>query len=1222
MANSFTIDVTQWQMVDKTPTPNSANLVESSGVADEIIVTRATIAFPSIIIYDEYYNVQGVPTADPNHKYRRLPMVRCYGAGTILFKGIQCPSALRLFNEQRQYIINEDIDLNVGDNTITIPSNAAYFGMYWTIHQSGEVDKDYSNSFIETKTSIISHIPINTKNIAEVAAKANNNETIISGIINDGILLSNKCCFEDIIVDGEYYDVNGNVVANSSYWRFPPIYANSKIYVEFNDIRANSLSIRWADKNNNIISTENLYRAIGHITEVTPPQNAVKALIYGSISDGYDYSDSYIYDINVWAEEHTSEIRYVKSKNIYSKESLVSGYIKSNGTINISSSYKTTPYIPIKNGQSIAFSPRVAYFLAFKKNLYPITSSYISTEEANYVYTASEDGYIRATFAIEDVLNDNIQIEYSSSVTDRVSPNLILTNVDIEKYEEAIGLKSKLELTKLSLGWFKEYIIYDKYYNTDGTVKDDSNHRYRMLPLIKVPAGAQNVQMSLKTFNNQGVTARCYNSKGSFIGSLGFILNDDDIQVCTLTNTELEDITYLGLYWRKASTEDDYMKSWLSFDDISNHSRRLANIEKNLNVIKQAVTIANSDKIAIIGDSYTESHYTVKNKAYINKLSLFSDFEFVNWGRSGDIYLGRLNSIREGNNYYGTQTFKDIAPKYAMMCCYTNDIKYMGLIDYIKCLDNICTTLVGIGTTPIICTEYHTDYNSESDSNVKTCLKNYADEHGYLFWDIATYADLTRKGGFSYKYPPFWSGSHAGTRTNAIEADPYEMYLKGMERPEKSLKLFRLRGVSLPVSLDDIIFRTNEDRAKLFTEICVGHTYITDPANVDNCTSAAQSVCNDEYQLLQKKSEVIFGAACLVSCVLPAKAMGLSSIKLKLSSSGVSHVYALNRLASPYTHYNRYSRFDYTALNVAPQAGDTYIYEDGGTTYTVVKVVEGAGDYGSLGYILCSPANVNTNTGGTLTKVSGSGDPSIPFSYKSIGYDILSVNNDTCGHWEELTGNGGEYEVTNIMGCVEDDKIHFLISGSNIKITDVSVEFIGTVGKVYDQKQIELKYNRNNLNQELLPSNTFANAGTLDTDWNVTPIDIYEKTQGYDVYPVGCNSVVKVTDSVSLDCVIDSSNLKPFKNIAWLEIWCRYFPDVYSDGSGNQITEISYDYNDLVVEIGSQEKLLIELKERINTHWKIVRKPVVINDNLTDLCLSIKSDSKGIEVAYVSLKYE
>lgn len=58
------------------------------------------------------------------------------------------------------------------------------------------------------------------------------------------------------------------------------------------------------------------------------------------------------------------------------------------------------------------------------------------------------------------------------------------------------------------------------------------------------------------------------------------------------------------------------------------------------------VTVATSDKIGIIGDSYTESAYTVKGKSYIAKLSLFSDFNFVNFGKSGDIYLGRIYDIR------------------------------------------------------------------------------------------------------------------------------------------------------------------------------------------------------------------------------------------------------------------------------------------------------------------------------------------------------------------------------------------------------------------------------------------------------------------------------------------------------------------------------------------------------------------------------------------------
>ena len=63
---------------------------------------------------------------------------------------------------------------------------------------------------------------------------------------------------------------------------------------------------------------------------------------------------------------------------------------------------------------------------------------------------------------------------------------------------------------------------------------------------------------------------------------------------------------------------------------------------------------------------------------------------------------------------------------------------------------------------------------------------------------------------------------------------------------------------------------------------------------------------------------------------------------------------------------------------------------------------------------------------------------------------------------------------------------------------------------------------------------------------------------------------------------------------AILEVWARYFPEEYTDGSGNQITEDSYDYAVLKAETGmsNRKASYVTLKERVNTHWKIIQFPI------------------------------
>lgn len=82
--------------------------------------------------------------------------------------------------------------------------------------------------------------------------------------------------------------------------------------------------------------------------------------------------------------------------NLFDPESAVSGYIKDTGNISSGASYITSDYIPIKNGQQVYIN-RIRTFLAFDAEKNPITDSYVSTTQNNFVYTATQDGYIRAS---------------------------------------------------------------------------------------------------------------------------------------------------------------------------------------------------------------------------------------------------------------------------------------------------------------------------------------------------------------------------------------------------------------------------------------------------------------------------------------------------------------------------------------------------------------------------------------------------------------------------------------------------------------------------------------------------------------------------------------------------------------------------------------------------------------------------------------------------------
>lgn len=628
------------------------------------------------------------------------------------------------------------------------------------------------------------------------------------------------------------------------------------------------------------------------------------------------------------------------------------------------------------------------------------------------------------------------------------------------------------------------------------------------------------------------------------------------------------------------------------------------------------VTVANSDRIVIIGDSYTESHYSVKGKSYISKLSLFSDYNFENFGESGDIYIGRLDRIRNNKSVYGNMTFKQLKPKFAMLCCYTNDTKYLSIDQYITTLENTIKTLISLGCEPIVCTEYHTNGSWDSDTSARTAMLNLAKRYGLMFWDIAEMCDYlcARK-----RYNPFWGGSHPGTRSNAIESDNYEKYLIGLESPCKSLKIFRKRGGVDASSLDNLMFHNNEERAERFAEIQIGHSALNDAANVDIVNGAKpNSRVNSEYQSLMGNEGVLFNGIALASGIIPVVSPTTIGLNLKGIDRNDIKVYVKNTLKGPFVKNVKYSRFDYLECAELPSEGSVY-KDSNGTEYTVKAAFVGGGDGEAKGRIYCLPDSSSTEAG-TLTKVSGDGDATITFDYRCSSYLDSDVSNDTCGHYEELNrDDSGIYYLTEeqLASCVEIDKIHFLVvADGDFTLTDLSLVYAGGYPKSYRRTCIDyIKTNELNDNEEILSSPTFEQV----SDWTnaiVTPT--YETT---DIYPMHLSKKVDVSTDNFISQLIPGGKLK--SGLYTLEIWCRYFPEVFTDGTGEQITEDSYDYKNIVARIGNTEKYICSLKERVNTHWKMVQFPIWIDrchNAHKDIELQIGSDNGTIEVCKVSLK--
>ena len=634
------------------------------------------------------------------------------------------------------------------------------------------------------------------------------------------------------------------------------------------------------------------------------------------------------------------------------------------------------------------------------------------------------------------------------------------------------------------------------------------------------------------------------------------------------------------------------------------------------------ITPENSDRIVLLGDSYTESGFTVKGKAYINKLSLFSDYSFENMALSGDIYYGNIDRIRTGVQRYGT-CFEEAGPRFAMLCCFTNDIKTLTAEEYADALRRTCEEFIGRGVEPIICTEYHALNMAPFIVSVN---EQVAREYGCPCWDIASIVQIIR----GRDHAQYWGGTHAGTRTNALQSDNYEKFLEGLERPHHSMKVFRVRDSWKSAGLEALLFHTNEERAKRFRELMIGHTSLVDSAMVDQCTEAERIMQNSEYAMLMRGEAVSFADAALVSVVIPGDCRSTAGMALRLQSNRDVTVYVKDIGAGSYERPRRYVRFDFTSgVACIPSVGDQYrCSEFPDAVLTVREVVLGQGDGSAVGYLLCSGVSGNksyTDDGGTLEKVSGEGDASIAFTYKSVGYRAVELNGQKLGGWTELQGRDGLYVLPEELRSrsIFRDRVDFLITAEgNFELKNIEAEWSGTERKTYIRRERSFLSNLARETEEWIGQPVFGCPGEEDQYWHVVPLKPKDGC-----CPAGCKSIAEVTGEQGICAVLDAHRMglhKPYKSgTAVLEVWARYYPEEYTDGSGSQITEDSYDYALLKAEIGREgaPSSYVTLKERVNTHWKIVQFHVELTGGMPegDFHLKLYSD-RTLQIARVSMK--
>lgn len=152
--------------------------------------------------------------------------------------------------------------------------------------------------------------------------------------------------------------------------------------------------------------------------------------------------------IFIYHEYTRNDMHFKTGKNLFNPndESVKDGYYLSGstGAMNASSAYGVSGYIPVKNNVTVVISPAARHFLAYDKNGVPISASWKNTNQNNYAFTPSADGFIRFTFWASD--KSSVQVETGSTPTTyeayrRIAEDGIdfLNNTTKTKVQQMIG---------------------------------------------------------------------------------------------------------------------------------------------------------------------------------------------------------------------------------------------------------------------------------------------------------------------------------------------------------------------------------------------------------------------------------------------------------------------------------------------------------------------------------------------------------------------------------------------------------------------------------------------------------------------------------------------------------------------------------------------------------------------------------------------------------------
>lgn len=293
---------------------------------------------------------------------------------------------------------------------------------------------------------------------------------------------------------------------------------------------------------------------------------------------------------------------------------------------------------------------------------------------------------------------------------------------------------------------------------------------------------------------------------------------------------------------------------------------------------KETITIQNSEKILMLGDSYTASHYTMRDKAYISNLANASDWRFENFSISGNDMM-EINERLVNNTSMAADVVKpsEIGFTYGLIISYANDGQYLNsgakLNGYLDNVHRLSKTVQSYGAKPIHASEWMGKF---SDS---LAMSIFDRQHDIPFWDVFNDSDVLQGTRFS----EYWGNSHPAVRTNSLMFGEINRNVALLPRPMKGIKVLRPRDTSANISA--LRYHDVKTRNKVWREISVNHAALKYPENYDLLASGDRSAAyiSSEYLELQAGSSVNFENHALIEFILPATSVSMKELVLSIA---------------------------------------------------------------------------------------------------------------------------------------------------------------------------------------------------------------------------------------------------------------------------------------------------------------------------------------------------